>query len=146
MATLPFVGVGFLTAQDILCDVSYRLLEPVVSTVFWNTVMAGQQTILTADPNIYVGAQLLAGVLGTSAEVVTVTAVNPGVSFTAVFQNNHAGNEPIVAATFPVQNTAGDYFFSQLEMLTYLSNAVNDFLTRVPLVYNVTDSVVFGPT
>ena len=51
-----------------------------------------------------------------------------------------------MGATFPVQNTAGDPFWEQLEMLTYLSNAVNDLLVRVPIVFNVTDSVVFGPT
>jgi hypothetical protein len=148
MATvaLPFVGVGYLVANDILTDVAYRLLEPVVKTAFYNNVMAGSQTIPVWDPSIYVGALLLAGVLGTSAEVVTVTAVVPGTSFTATFVNNHAGGEPIVGATFPVQNTAGDPFFTQLEMLTYLSNAVNDFLTRVPLVHNVTDAIVFGPT
>jgi hypothetical protein len=145
-ATLPFVGVGYLVANDILMDVAYRLLEPCVNTAFFSNIMAGAQTIPVWDPSLYVGAQLLAGVLGTSAEVVTVTAVVPGTSFTATFVNNHAGGEPIVGATFPVQNTAGDYFFSQLEMLTYLSNAVNDLLVRVPIVFNVTDSVVFGPT
>jgi hypothetical protein len=145
-AALPLIGVGYLVANDLLTDISFRLLETCVNTAFYNNIMAGTQTILAWDNAIYVGAQLLCGTLGVSAEVVTVTAVNPGVSFSAVFQNNHAGGEPIVGATFPVQNTAGDYFFSQNEMLTYLSNSVNDFLTRVPLVINVTDSVVFGPT
>lgn len=146
MATLPFVGVGYLVANDILTDVSIRLFEPCVKTAFYDNTPAGSQLIKAWDPSIYVGAQLLAGVLGASAEVVTVTAINPGTSFTATFQNNHAGGEPIVGATFPVQNTAGDPFFTQLEMLTYLSNAVNDFLVRAPLVYNVTESVVFPAT
>jgi hypothetical protein len=146
MATLPFIGVGFLTANDILTDVSYRLIEPVVKTVFWDDIMSGSRTILTADPSIYVGAQLLCGVMGLSAEVVTVTAVNPGVSFTATFQNNHQGNEPIVGATFPVQQAAGDQFFTQLEMLTYLSDTCNDFLVACPLVYNISTAVTFGPT
>ena len=138
MATsLPFVGVGYLVANDILTDVAYRLLEPVVRTAFFNNVMAGSQTIPVWDPSIYVGAQLLAGVLGVSAEVVTVTAVNPGVSFSAVFQNNHAGGESIVGATFPVQNTAGDPFFDQREMLTYLSNAFNDLIVRVHHLYSM---------
>lgn len=145
MATLPFIGAGYLVANDILTDVSYKLLEPVVKTVFWDDIMAGSREILTASPSIYVGAQLLCGVLGNSAEVVTVTAVDPGVSFTATFGMNHQGGEPIVGATFPVQQSAGDQFFTQLEMLTYLSDTVNDFLVACPLVYEIF-TVVFGPT
>lgn len=146
MANLPNIGVGYLVANDILADVSLRLMEPVVSTAFYDNTPVGKQTILTKSPGIYVGAQLLAGVMGVSAEVVTVIASVPGVSFTAVFANVHQGAEPIVGATFPVQNMAGDPFFTQLEMLTYLSDSVNDFLVRCPLVYNVTDSIEFGPT
>jgi hypothetical protein len=146
MATAPFIGVGYLLANDILTDVSYKLLEPVVKTVFYDNIMAGSRTILTASPSIYVGAQLLVGVMGVSAEVVTVTTVDPGVSFTATFANNHQGNEPIVGATFPVQQSAGDAFFTQLEMLTYLSDTVNDFLVACPLVYNISTGVTFGPT
>lgn len=146
MATLPFIGVGFLVANDILTDISFRLLEPVVKTVFYDDVMAGEQTILTADPSIYVGAQLLCGVMGVSAEVVTVTASVPDTSFTAIFVNNHQGGEPIVGATFPVQQAAGDQFFNQMEMLTYLSDQVNDFLVACPLVYNISTAVTFGPT
>ena len=145
MAT-PVIGVGYLTAQDILCDVSYRLFEPVVNTVFPSTITAGSQTIATWDNSIYVGAQLVAGVIGGDAEVVTVTATVPGTSFTAFFVNAHTYGEPIIGATFPVQNTAGDFFFSQVEMLTYLSNALNDFLLSVPLAYSISTAVVFGPT
>lgn len=146
MATAPFIGVGYLVANDILTDASFGLFEPVVKTAFWDNTPVGSQTILTKVPNIYVGAQLLAGIIGGNAEVVTVTAVNPGVSFTAAFKNAHEGAEPIVGATFPVQNTAGDPFFTQLEMLTNLSTALNDFLVRVPLVYSVSTAISFGPT
>jgi hypothetical protein len=145
MATLPTVGVGFLVANDILTDVAFRLLETCVKTTCYNDIGPGVNTIPLWDPAIYVGAQLLAGVVGTNAEVVTVTAVVPGTSFTATYQLAHLGTDPIVGATFPVQNTAGDFFFSQSEMLTYLSNAVNDLLVRIPLVYSVSTAVVFGP-
>jgi hypothetical protein len=146
MSTLPFIGVGFLIANDILTDASFRLVEPVVNMAFYDNTMAGSRVILSWDPSLYVGAQLVAGVLGVTAEVVTVTAINPGVSFTATFQNNHQGAEPIVGATFPVQNSAGDPYFTQAEMLQYLSDSVNDFLLACPLVYQVTAGVTYGPT
>lgn len=142
----PIIGVGYLIANDILTDVAYRLLEPCVNTTFPTTIAAGSQTILAWDPSIYVGSLLVAGVIGGDAEVVTVTATVPGTSFIATFANGHTAGEPIIGATFPVQNTAGDFFFSQLEMLTYLSNALNDFLTQVPLAYSISTAVVFGPT
>ena len=142
----PVIGVGSLIVNDILSDVAYKLIEPVVNTSFPFAFAAGEQTIPVWDPSIYVGALLVAGVVGSSAEVVTVSAVVPGTSFTASFQNPHAGGELITGATFPVQNSAGDPFFTQLEMLTYLSNAVNDFLTRVPLAYSISTGVVVGPT
>lgn len=146
MATAPIIGVGYLIANDILTDAAFRLLEPVVNTSFPAAITAGSRTIATTDPSIYVGAQLVAGVIGGDAEVVTVTAVNPGVSFTATFANAHALGEPIVGATFPVQNAAGDPFFLTSEMLGYLSEALNDFLVRVPLAYSISTAVVVGPT
>jgi hypothetical protein len=36
--------------------------------------------------------------------------------------------------------------FEQIEMLNYLSNAVNDFLLACPLAYAVNDSISVGPT
>jgi len=145
MATVP--GVGLLIANDLLSDVSLKLYEPLVSTRFSSAVAANTfGTVDTADTSaIYVGAQLVAGVVGTNAEVVTVLLVVSGTSFTAKFLNAHPAGDPIVGATFPVYQTAGDFYFSQLEMLTYLSNAVNDFLSRVALAYNVAD-VSYGPS
>lgn len=143
----PVQGVGSLIASDILSDCSLTLIEPIVNTtVPGGGIAVGAQTVLVWDASLYVGAQVLVGVLGGDLEVVTVTAVNPGTSFSATFANTHAAGEPIVGATFPVQSVAGDPFFTQTEMLQYLSNAVNDFLLAVPLVYAVTDSISVGPT
>ena len=78
-------------------------------------------------------------------EVVTITAVVPDVSFAAVFANAHVAGEQIVGATFPVRQPT-DPLFEQGEMLAYLSSAVNDFLTDVPLCYNVVEGVEIGPS
>jgi len=80
-------------------------------------------------------------VTGGNLEVVTVTGVNVGVSFTATFTNAHAAGEWINGATFPVRYPT-DPLFNQAEMLSYISTATNDFLTDVPLAYNLADLTV----
>lgn len=142
----PVKGVGSLIANDILTDVSFTLFEPCVNQVTpGGGILAGAAVVPVWDDSIYLGCQLLVGVLGGDLEVIVVTAVNPGVSFTATFVNAHPAGEPIIGATFPVQNTAGDPFFTQGEMLTYLSNAVNDFLLRCPLAYQIDDTIEVQP-
>ena len=135
---MPVSGVGSLIVQDILTDVSYTLIEPCVNTTApAGGFAAGVQTVAAWDPSMYVGAQILVGILGYNVEVVTITATVPGTSFTATFTNSHLAGDPIFGPTFPVQNTAGDPFFTQTEMLGYISNAVNDYLTRCPIVYAI---------
>lgn len=141
----PFAGVGYLIVNDILTDVSYALVEPPVSTaVPAGGIAAGAQTVPVWDLAMYVGAQVLVGVLGGDLEVVTITAAVVGTSFTAVFANAHAAGEPIVGATFPVQQST-DPFFTQEEMLGYVAQAVSDFLPDCPLVMAIA-TVVMPPT
>jgi hypothetical protein len=143
----PIQGVGSLIVNDLLTDISLKLFQTFVkTTVPGGGIAAGLQTVNVWDNSMYQGAYVLVGVLGGDLEVVLISAVNPGASFTAVFQNVHGGGEPIVGATFPVQNTAGDPLFEQSEMVGYLSEAMNDFLLRVPLAYAVTDSISMPPT
>ena len=140
-------GVGSLIANDILTDVSFALFQPCVNQVVpAGGIPVGAAVVPVWDASIYLGCQLLVGVLGGDLEVIVVTAVNPGVSFTATFANAHVPGEPIIGATFPVQNTAGDPMFEQGEMIDYLSNAVNDFLLRVPLAYQIDDTIQVGPS
>jgi hypothetical protein len=147
MAT-PVIGAGVLRVIDRLQDCAYALIQPVVNETFPSTIAAGSQTIPISDAAVwvptvcfYVGAQLVCGVTGTSLEVVTVTAVSVGVSFTAVFTNGHAAGEPILGATFPVRYPT-DPLFTQTEMIAYISSATSDFYTDVPLCYNITDLTV----
>jgi len=143
----PVAGVGNLIADNILTDCSYSLFEPVVNTsVPGGGIAAGLQTVNVWDASIYEGALLVVGANTANLEVVLVTAVNPGTSFTATFANTHAYQDSITGATFPVQNQAGDPIFEQSEMIQYLSNALNEFLLRVPLCYEVTDAISMPPT
>ena len=138
---MPVLGVGFLIAQDILADVSYKLFEGVVNTVVpAGGIAIGSQTVAVWDESMYVGAMILVGVGAADLEVVTITATVPGTSFTATFINAHVAGESITGATFPVRQTT-DPLFTQAEMLQYLSNAANDFLTDCPLAYEIAENV-----
>lgn len=139
----PVVGAGFLRVIDRLQDASLALFEPVVNQTFPTTIAAGTRTIAVYDPSIYVGCSLVCGVTGANLEVIIVTATTSS-SFTAVFANAHQAGEQILGATFPVRYPT-DPLFTQAEMLSYISTACNDFLTDVPLVYNIADITV-SPT
>ena len=135
----PVIGAGVLRVVDRLQDCAYALFQPVVNEQFPATIAAGSRTIPISNPAVwaptvclYVGAQLVCGVTGGNLEVVTVTGVNVGVSFTATFANAHAAGEWINGATFPVRYPT-DPLFTQAEMLAYISSATDDFLTDVPL-------------
>lgn len=144
---VPVQGVGSLIAENILEDVSYTLFEPIVNTtVPAGGIAVGSQTVNVWDPSLYVNAEVVVGANTANIEVVTVTAVVPGTSFTATFAKTHAAGDSITGATFPVQSVAGDPFWIQSTMIQFLSNAVNDFLTAVPLCYTVTDAISMPPT
>jgi hypothetical protein len=147
----PVIGAGVLRVIDRLQDAAYALIQPVINEQFPGTIAAGSQTIAISDPAVwvpapcfYIGAQIVCGVTGDNLEVVTVTAVNVGVSFTAVFANAHNIGEPILGATFPVRYPT-DPLFTQAEMIAYISSACSDFYTDVPLCYNIADLTV-NPT
>lgn len=141
----PTIGVGYLIVNDILTDCAFALIEPSVNVVVpGGGITAGLQTVPVFDEAMYVGAQVVVGVVGTSdLEVVTITAVVPDTSFSGVFANSHAAGEPITGATFPVRQPT-DPFFLQSEMLGYISQAMNDFLTAVPLAV-VVGAVTVSP-
>jgi hypothetical protein len=137
---VPSTGVGFLLANDLLSDVSYSLIQPIVSQVFPVNIIAGEHTIAVGDPSIYVGCQLVVSPLTSNIEVVTVSAVTSG-SFTATFLNPHYAGEGIRGATFPVRQPS-DPLFTQPEMLAYLASACSDFLTDCPLVYAIGSATI----
>ncbi len=144
----PVIGAGVLRVIDRLQDCAYALIQPVVNQQFPSTIAAGSQTILISDPAVwvptvclYVGAQLVCGVTGGNLEVVTVTAVNVGVSFSATFANAHNAGEQILGATFPVRYPT-DPLITQAEAIAYFSSAMSDYLTDCPLVYEIAEITV----
>lgn len=128
-------GSGYRTAVDVLCEVSLRMLQEIVLTTLTAPVSTGSQAVTVGSTTaMYVGADVVVDPYTSLAEVVAITAVNPGVSFTAVFANAHASGAQVIGATFPTQ-VETDPLYLQSEMLGYLSRAQNEFLAKAPIFY-----------
>lgn len=151
------MATGYKIVNDILTEISYHLVEPVVNTTITSIVAegygdggygdggygdapdgAGSYVVYVGSlASMYTGALLVVNPHGANQEVVTIIEVGDNY-FTAIFANAHVAGEPIAGATFPVGESP-DPFYTQSEMLNYVSNAQNDYLVRVPLIYNVVD-------
>ena len=126
-------GNGARTANSVLSEISFHLVEPIAVSQLAAPVAAGLQTVaVTNTTAMYVGAQLVCDT-GASAEVITLTAVGSN-TITATFANAHLINAPLTGATFPVQQGT-DPIYTQAEMLGYLSRAQNEFLEAVPCIF-----------
>ena len=116
---------------------SLVLIEPIVNTTTSAPITASitpQVVPVASTTGIYVGAQLIIDPYLSTQEIVVVTAVIAGVSFTAIFTEDHLSGATVIAATFPVQQPT-DPFFTQSEVLSYLARAQNEFLARVPCIF-----------
>src|SRR5208337_4743764 len=124
------------TVEQILEDVSFALIEPVVDEILGTAVSPGVATVAPSSmAGIYVGAYLLIDV-GANQEQVTVTAVT-ATTFSAVFVNSHLSTASVAGATFPSGQTDHP-LFTQDEVLGYLAEVQNDFLLKTRCIFGVT--------
>lgn len=145
-------GIGYRTAVDVLCEISLHLVEEIVNTTItsvgtpggYGSGGYGQYGYGSGPPAVirvpstvgmYVGAEVVVGYGLTDAEVATITQVGNGFFATSLV-NTHAAGETILGATFPTQQPT-DPFFTQEEMLGYLSRAQNEFLSDCPIAYQL---------
>jgi len=127
--------MGVLTVNDLATDVSYALVEPVVSTTFSAGVVAGIRTVTPASMvGIYRGASLIAGAPGDATQEVIVVLSVTASTFTALFMNAHLINDPLYGATFP-SGQLDSSLYTQAEILGYLYDSQNDFLLQVRPIY-----------
>src|SRR5271166_3123251 len=117
-------------ANDILMAASTRVfIEPVVNTTLGTGVVA--PGIVTITPPsmvaIYNGAMMVVDA-GANQEVVTASSVT-ATTFQATFTKTHLGSAPLLGGTFPTGQPV-DILFTQLEVLGYLTDVVNDFLLK----------------
>ena len=134
-------GNGFRLANDVLLEISLHLAQPILYTTTLTPVTAfTPQTFTVASLGIptnacYVGAQLLVVDSVNGNEVIALTAVNTSTSqLMAGFAYPHPAGTVICGATWPLQQ-ATDPVFTQVEGLSYLSRAQNEFLSQCPVVY-----------
>ena len=145
-------GTGFRSALSVMLEMSGHLVQDFVYTSLTSAVTAvGTATVSVSSLGInrnavYVGAQLVIDQSTVNQEIITVTAVNEFTSsFTAMFTLMHAVGASVIGATFPVQASSGDFFYSQSEILSYIARAQNQFLADVPCILALnTQFVQFG--
>jgi len=144
----PGSGIGYRTACDVLMEVSYHLLQPVVFTSVVSVAVgsggfggggfggggAGSVITVASTYAMYPGCEVVIGWNTVNAEVVTVQTVSDSTHFTADLLNPHSPGETVLGPTFPIQVDT-DPIFTQPEMLGYLARAQNEFLTAVPCYY-----------
>lgn len=129
--------MGLIRPIEVLIDVSYALVEPVVATQVNPTGAPISPGTVTVTPGsmvgIYLGAQLIVGYQTAGEEIVIVTAVT-ATTFTAGFVNNHLATDPLFSAVFS-SGQPDHPLFTQSEMLGYFADVQNDFLMKVRPVY-----------
>jgi hypothetical protein len=126
-----------------MAEMSYTLVEPVFNQTLASPIGPGNVTItlnptspVPATTYLYIGALVVVGWHAVDAEVVAVTGVTGPNTFTGVLVNAHAQGETVFGATFPTQE-ATDQIFTQAEIQGYISQAQNEFLTKVPLIFEL---------
>jgi len=133
-------------ANDILMAASTRVfIEPVVNTTLGTGVVA--PGIVTITPPsmvaIYNGAMMVVDFghhsSGSEQEVITASNVT-ATTFQATFHYPHLGSALLRGGTFPTGQSV-DILFTQLEVLGYLTDVVNDFLLKTRPISNIIQSV-----
>lgn len=131
-------------ALDILRAVSFHLVERMVKTSLGVAVAAAGVATVTPPEmrGIFAGALLLVA-RGTGVEeVVTVTSTTV-TQFTATFAFAHAAADTVDGATF--SSGATDHFlWTTTEMLNYLAEAQQEFLTATRSVYSTASDTVLA--
>lgn len=149
------MATGYKIANDVLTEMSFHLVEPIVNTTITSIFAEGYGdggygdggfgdppdgpgsyvVYVGSTTAMYTGAMILIGAHTANQEVVTILAVGDNY-FNALLVKTHVTGETVTGATFPVGEMP-DPFYTQSEMLSYIANAQNDYLVRVPVIYNV---------
>lgn len=141
------MALGKRQVADLLVEISSHLVEPYLVTPLTAPVLAapapGPSTVipitaaLPLTTYLYPGALVVLGWQSglSTTEVVTVISV-----FAAYFVANttaaHSPGEQVLCPTFPTQQPT-DPIFTQSEIVGYIAQAQNEFLTKVPLIFQL---------
>jgi hypothetical protein len=138
------MSLGLRQVVDVMAEMSFHLVEPVVNQTLADPIGPGAGLTITLEPDsplpatyyLYEGALIVVGWHADDAEVVEVTAVTGDDTFTGNLVNAHEAGESVFGATFPTQQPT-DPVFTQAEIQGYIAQAQNEFLTKVPLIFEL---------
>lgn len=130
------------TANDLMVEISLHLVEDIVNTTLLEPIVAGspQTAFVNSVVGMYAGAMVvIENSQNTNSindiAIITILSFDPSTNtFTANFPQNYAAGSTLLGGTFPTQQPS-DPLFTQSEVLTYLAQSQNEFLTRVPLIF-----------
>ena len=139
MGAMP---LGQRQVVDVMAEISGHVVEPIFNQTLASAVGPGNNLTITlnsasplpATTYLYAGALVVVGWHGSDAEVVEVIAVTGDDTFTGNLVNAHASGESVFSATFPTQETT-DPVWTQSEVIDYIAQAQNEFLNKVPLIF-----------
>lgn len=132
-----------------MVEIGLALVEPFTSqtlaaplapgAIVTVTLNASTSTTFPASPLpatdcLYPGALVVVGWHSANAEVVEVQSVTSDSTFMATLVNAHIAGEIVFSATFPTQ-VPTDPIFTQDEIIGYIAQAQNEFLTKVPMIF-----------
>lgn len=145
------MALGNRQIVDIMAEIGLRLLEPIFNQILASPVGPGTDLTITLNPSsplpatqwLYPGALIVVGWHASDAEVVEVIDVTGDDTFTGTLVNAHAEGESVFGATFPTQQTT-DPVWTQAEIIGYIAQAQNEFLTKVPLIFGFTENQVIN--
>jgi hypothetical protein len=138
------MALGQRQVVDLLAEVSYHTVEPVFNQTLASPIGPGSNLTITLNPSspipateyLYAGALIVVGWHGADAEQVTVQSVTGNNTFVASLVNAHVAGESVFGATFPTQ-VPTDPVWTQAEVIGYIAQAQNEFLTKVPLIFEL---------
>ena len=138
--------LGQRQVVDLMVELSAHLLEPwFLQTLALDvgpgspsTIVLNSSSPLPATEYLYPGALVVVGWHADDAEVVEIIDVVDDNTFSGNLVNAHVSGESVFSATFPTQQPT-DPVFTQAEIQGYIAQAQNEFLTKVPLIFEFFD-------
>ncbi len=143
-------GNGLRTAADLTVEISGHFAEQYVDTALTANAAAGVQTVdVGSTVGMYDNCQVvLANADGSDPVILTITSFDPvALTITADFPAAYAAGSTLFAGTFPSQQPT-DPIFTQAEVLSYMARAQNEFLSKVPCIFEFFEdwAILLGQT
>jgi hypothetical protein len=124
-------GIGYRSVYEMMYEMAHHLVSQTSLTSLSSAVSPGLQVInLGSTANLIQGCQVVIDPGLPTEEAIILSEVTSS-QIQALFAQSHAAGAVLLGSCFPEQAST-DPFFTQNEILGYISRAQNEFLSRVP--------------